>query len=972
MCGIAGIFAYRGQAPPVDREELLRIREAMRLRGPDGEGLWVSRDGRVGLAHRRLAIIDLTDDGLQPMATPDGALHITFNGEIYNYRELRRLLESKGYIFRTNSDTEVLLHLYRAFGITMLEHMRGMYAFALWDQTSEALVLSRDPLGIKPLYYADDGATIRVASQVKALLAGDRVDRSPQPAGHVGFLLWGYVPEPYTLYRGVKSLPAGTVMRIERNRHPQLKTTFSIGKLFERAEQQNREVSQTRTAAERGETLRSSLLESVRHHLVSDVPVGVFLSSGIDSSVIASLAQEAGQQVTAVTLGFREYAGTESDEVPLAQALSQQSGMTHHIAWVQKEEFLNELPSILAAMDQPSIDGVNTYFVTRAASRLGLKVALTGMGGDELFAGYTHFKQLPRTVACVKWSSRIPFLGSTARRLSTPMIKRFTSPKYAGLFEYGGSLPGAYLLRRGTFMPWELQEHLDEDLLREGWADLRQMDRLQASHDPIKQTRAKITALEFDWYLRNQLLRDTDWASMAHSLEVRTPLVDWTLLETLAPLLVSSQPPDKTEFASIPGTPLPSAVRARRKTGFVVPVRQWIQERMGTSESGSRSWARHLYRTFSNAKRALVLLTDAYGGRGGIAKFNRDLLEALSSHPQYRQTVTLPRVVSETVTGAIPEKIRFEFPAANGKFAYAVSLFRILYGSKRFDVVVCGHIHLLPLAWIASRRAGAPLILICHGIEAWNPTSRWIVNRLASTIDYLITVSAVTRDRFRQWVTPSWRMDFILPNCVDLTCFQPRARKPELLDRYQLYGKTVIMTLARFSGRERYKGVDEVLEVLPNLLRSFPDLVYMAAGSGEDLPRLQRKAEELGLSDRVIFPGQISEADKVDYYNLADAFVMPGQGEGFGIVYLEAMACGVPVVGSVMDGSREALQEGQLGVLVNPRDLASVEAGIRQALGRARGVPSGLEHFTQRRFQERVRAFLNRVAVGSLGETPTS
>ena len=233
MCGIAGIFAYRDQAPPVDKEELLRIREAMRLRGPDGEGLWISRNSRVGLAHRRLAIIDLTNDGLQPMATPDGALRITFNGEIYNYRELRRLLESKGQIFRTNSDTEVLLHLYRAFGINMLEQLRGMYAFAMWDQTRQMLILARDPLGIKPLYYADDGVTIRVASQVKALLAGARVDRRPQPAGHVGFLLWGYVPEPHTLYRGVKSLSAGTIMLIERNKSPRLQTVFSLSKLFE-------------------------------------------------------------------------------------------------------------------------------------------------------------------------------------------------------------------------------------------------------------------------------------------------------------------------------------------------------------------------------------------------------------------------------------------------------------------------------------------------------------------------------------------------------------------------------------------------------------------------------------------------------------------------------------------------------------------------------------------------------------------
>jgi phosphatidyl-myo-inositol dimannoside synthase len=299
-------------------------------------------------------------------------------------------------------------------------------------------------------------------------------------------------------------------------------------------------------------------------------------------------------------------------------------------------------------------------------------------------------------------------------------------------------------------------------------------------------------------------------------------------------------------------------------------------------------------------------------------------------------------------------------------------MFRLLWSRAHIDLVICGHINLLPMAWMASRIANAPLILICHGIEAWQPTSRWIVNRLTSTVDYLVAVSAITRDRFRQWVTVSKYADFILPNCVDLSRFQPRAKKPELLDRYQLHGKILILTLARFSGGERYKGVDEVLEVLPHLLRSFPEIRYMAAGSGEDLPRLQRKAEALGIADQVIFPGQISESEKVDYYNLADAFVMPGRGEGFGIVYLEAMACGVPVVGSLLDGSREALRDGQLGILVDPLDAMSVERGIRQALSCARGVPSGLGYFAEERFRERLRDLLDEVAAGSLSETPTT
>src|SRR5450756_474752 len=197
MCGIAGIFAYRDHAPPVDQAELLRIREHMINRGPDGAGLWLSSDNRVGLAHRRLAIIDLSDTGAQPMATADGQLRITFNGEIYNYRALRKELEAKGVRFRSESDTEVLLHLYANRGMDMVHALRGMYAFGIWDERKKGLFLARDPLGIKPLYFAEGGGSFRFASQVRALLAGNGIGATPDPAGHVGFYLWGHVPDPY-------------------------------------------------------------------------------------------------------------------------------------------------------------------------------------------------------------------------------------------------------------------------------------------------------------------------------------------------------------------------------------------------------------------------------------------------------------------------------------------------------------------------------------------------------------------------------------------------------------------------------------------------------------------------------------------------------------------------------------------------------------------------------------------------------
>jgi hypothetical protein len=236
MCGIAGIYAYRDPAPPVDGDELLRIREHMARRGPDGAGTWLSDDRRIGLAHRRLAIIDLSDAGAQPMASADGRYRITYNGEIYNYRELRRELEAKGCLFRTQSDTEVLLHLYAERGQEMVHALRGMFAFGIWDEARQELFLARDPLGIKPLYYADDGATLRFATLVGALLEGGRVDSVEDVAGIAGFYLFGCVPEPFTFHRAIRALPSGSTLRIGRDGSRGPRQYFSIADEFRKAE----------------------------------------------------------------------------------------------------------------------------------------------------------------------------------------------------------------------------------------------------------------------------------------------------------------------------------------------------------------------------------------------------------------------------------------------------------------------------------------------------------------------------------------------------------------------------------------------------------------------------------------------------------------------------------------------------------------------------------------------------------------
>ena len=598
MCGIAGILAYHSAAPLVEPEELLVMRDSMVSRGPDGCGLWLSSDRKVGLAHRRLSIIDLSEAGAQPMATADGALRVVFNGEIYNFRELRRELEGQGHRFRSSSDTEVLLHLYRQHGQGMVSRLRGMYAFALWDEAGKSCLLARDPFGIKPLYYADDGATLRFASQVKALLAGGGCDTAPSPAGRAGFFLWGCLPEPYTLYRGIRSLEPGAILMVEANGRPKINQFCSLTEELRQAE-----AAGERLHCEAGEVkarLRQALTDSISHHLIADVPVGLFLSSGLDSGTVTALACQAGGRMQAVTLGFEEFKGSLADETLWAGKIARRYGAEHHCQWITRGDFQRDLPRILHGMDQPSMDGVNTYFVAKAAAAAGLKVALSGLGGDELLGGYPSFKEVPRLAGVLAWAAKFPGLGRAFRVMSAPVLKHLASPKYAGLLEYGGTYAGAYLLRRSLFMPWELPEVLDPDLAREGWRQLQPLVRLEETVRGLKGSHMRVSALELTWYMRHLLLRDADWAGMAHSLEIRVPLADLELLRRVSPLLALKTPPTKQDMARTPDQTMPVEVLNRGKTGFSIPVSRWLAEAEDYQEfsrqRGLRGWAQLVYR----------------------------------------------------------------------------------------------------------------------------------------------------------------------------------------------------------------------------------------------------------------------------------------------------------------------------------------------------------------------------------------
>jgi len=578
MCGIAAIFSYR-RGTAVAEPELLAIRDRMTSRGPDDAGIWISEDRVIGLAHRRLSIIDLSPGGAQPMFDNTGTFGITFNGEIYNYRELRAELVNKGFRFRSTSDTEVLLQLYADRGMAMLDRLRGMYAFALWDGRRKALFLARDPYGIKPLYYADDGKTFRVASQVKALVAGGNIDTTPNPEGHAGFFLWGHVPDPHTLYRGIRAVPAGTCVWIEQGKSRREARFCSVPGIFAES------AAHTNGNGSRKDAIRDALRDSVRRHLIADVPVGVFLSSGLDSTIVAALAAEEGGSLKTVTLGFDEYKGTRNDEAPLAEEVAGLYGADHRTVRVTRRDFEDSFDHMMWSMDQPTIDGVNSYWVSRVARQAGLKVALSGLGGDELFGGYPSFRQVPRLVKTLRPFESLKPVGRAFRVFSAPLLKHWASPKYAGLFEYGGSYAGAYLLRRGLFMPWELPKVLDGDLAREGWKQLEGTLAIEREIARIYSSHSRLACLESCWYMRNQLLRDSDWAGMAHSLEIRVPLVDVELLRSVGKWLGNGHPPGlyPTVFFRVPRPALASPFASG----------SWPGPRMGTTsaacEAGRKS-----------------------------------------------------------------------------------------------------------------------------------------------------------------------------------------------------------------------------------------------------------------------------------------------------------------------------------------------------------------------------------------------
>lgn len=575
MCGIAGIL---GPGPAEQAERRVRaMLQAQLHRGPDDVGWLVLRAGPsfISLGNCRLAIQDLSPSGHQPMTNPDTGDTLVYNGEIYNVHNLREYLYSEGYEFHGRSDTEVLLRAYERWGRSCLDHLRGMFAFAIWDARRRRLFIARDHLGIKPLYYTRIGHQFAFASEIRALERSEFINTEIDRRALAGYLAYGGVQEPLTIYRDVFSLPRGGWREIDGNANTCAEGTFWQLPTLPRS---SRRLSLP-ILLEEG---RSLLQHSVERHLVSDVRVGVFLSSGLDSTVILGLSQgmRSNGGVDAFTVSFPDQ--PQFNEQSLASTVAARFGANYHECRVSDSTAVKWIVDAMGAMDQPSMDGFNTYIVARAVREQGIAVALSGLGGDEIFGGYDLFRRVPRAFDAMTWLNPLPpFVRRSAVRLATLFTSEVARLKALEIINRDPGLIGLYFRHRRL-----LSDHILA-ILGFTATDLRLTEDFQIreltyanSYVGFDQI-ASIGRLDASFYLSNVLLRDSDVFGMSNSLEIRVPFLDRDLLEWAFRLpgdvLLPRGAPSKYLLRKMCPDLFDGVQLRQRKRGFVLPMAEWLR-----------------------------------------------------------------------------------------------------------------------------------------------------------------------------------------------------------------------------------------------------------------------------------------------------------------------------------------------------------------------------------------------------------
>jgi asparagine synthase (glutamine-hydrolysing) len=543
--------------------------DAMSHRGPDSHG--VEMLGECLLVNVRLAILDLSERGRMPMSNADGSVWITYNGEVYNAAELRSGLEQRGYKFRSTTDTEVVLHLYEEYGEDCVKQLRGMFAFAIWDGRTHKLVLARDRMGIKPLYIARSGENLIFASEMKTLLASGLVERRLDPAGLRVYLQLGHVPPPWTIIRGITPLEPGHV------------ATWQNGEWKERAywslESRNGSCSPG-VGDDLAKQLGEVLLEATREHLVSDVPIVLFLSGGADSACLGALAQRAGSgNLRAMTVGFAE---TEFDETGPARQTADALGLPINVVTLGLQQVADGIDHAIWAMDQPTVDGLNSYWISKLAADAGYKVALSGQGADELFGGYTSLAWFERFVNIGRWTSSLP-AGPFSFLLDREHLP-FRWRKMSYLFG-GDAFVASQLAVKVLFLESDLHRLLVPPLANGGRPS--EAERHLSHWAEQVQGRGlleRLAYMDVEAHLQPRLLRDLDAMSMAHSIEVRPVFLDHRLIEFLLRVPASVRMQQKRLLLDAAKRFLPAKLltdlETRPKRTFTFPLAQWISQGM--------------------------------------------------------------------------------------------------------------------------------------------------------------------------------------------------------------------------------------------------------------------------------------------------------------------------------------------------------------------------------------------------------
>jgi asparagine synthase (glutamine-hydrolysing) len=980
MCGIAGIISQRLSAE-ARGVAVGRMCSAMPHRGPDDAG--TDSDGPATIGMRRLAIFDPAN-GHQPMVTADGRHRIVFNGAIYNFAALKSELAARGHVFRTHCDTEVLLAAFATWGEACLPRLRGMFAFAVWDRDEQSLFLARDPFGIKPLYYHEPaGGGLLFASEINALLASGECPADPDPLAVADYLAWFAVPAPRTLFRGVRSLRPGECARWREGRL-EVRAHWS----FDRAGDASPACG---SAEEFSRQLRARMEDTIRAHAAADVPVGAFLSGGLDSAAVVGLMTRlGGARLRTFSIGFGEAAYSEAEK---AAATARHFGTEHHASVLTGARVAADLEHILSRMDQPTGDGINTWYASEAARTGGVTVALSGLGGDELFGGYPSFRAVPQLASWSAWWRRLP---GPVRQMLLARLRRGDTRrrKLADFLEFGTDASRLAALQRRVFDEPARLSLLEPDVRRlaagEGplHPELDTLGRELAGAGSFD----RVGAWELRTYMADVLLRDSDVMSMAHSLELRVPfidrpLVDWLRRQPAAFRDTPQQP--KSALAAALADVLPPGLATRHKQGFTLPFPVWMRQELrpfleetfsapSVERSGmfataavqglwqgylakhdtrewSRVWSLAILISCLNRRanpistvptaapfltaarpapvaalpgRSLLLAPEVFASEGGIPRILQIYLRALcelSPDPDAVRLLALndPLVDAAGLARCGAANVTRSEACGRNKVHFIGAALRLARGCDR---IICGHVAQLPVAW-AARRLNPRLkyFLVAHGIEVWRNFG--LAERVALRgAEQILCVSDYTRQELlRRCPLPAGRA-LVLPNALDpgfaITAGRPLAACPP-----------VILCVTRLTFADRYKGVEDLIAALSAIRLAIPEATLRLVGRGDDVPRLQALAARSGVSDAVQFLGYQSDRDLAREIHACRLFALPSKKEGFGLVYLEAMARGRPCLGARAGGVPEVITP-ETGVLVNYGDIPAIATTAIAALGR--------------------------------------